>query len=58
VIFPEHGSVIVDVEGHTATAVMLNSKGEQRDRFRIVKRGSKNPVRVADPFQLPDVSPE
>ncbi len=39
VIFPEHGSVIVDVEGHTATAVMINSKGEQRDRFRIVKRG-------------------
>ena len=54
VIYPEHGSVIVDVHGDTATAIMLNSKGEQRDRFRIVKRGAVTPKRVIDPFQLND----
>ena len=53
VIYPEHGSVIVDVEGDTANAIMLNSKGNRLDSFQIVKRGSVTPTRVADPFQLP-----
>jgi hypothetical protein len=53
VVFPEHGSVIVDVLGDTATAIMLNSTGKQLDSFQIVKRGSVTPTRVADPFQLP-----
>ena len=39
VIYPEHGSVIVDVNGDTATAIMLNSQGKQLDSFQIVKRG-------------------
>ena len=47
VIFLEHGSVIVDVSGDYTTGIMLNSKGEQRDLFQIVKRG------VVEPFQLP-----
>ena len=54
VIFPEHGSVIVDVKGDTATAIMLNSKGKQRDLFRIVKRGRVTPKRLANPLQLSD----
>ena len=53
VIFPEHGSVIVDVNGHNTTAIMLNSKGEQRDLFQIVKRGVVKPTRVIKPFQVP-----
>ena len=53
VVFPEHGSVMVDVNGDTATAIMLNAKGEQRDLFQIVKRGRVTPKRLANPFQLP-----
>ena len=53
VVYTEHGSVIVDVLGDTATAIMLNSTGKQLDSFQIVKRGSVTPTRVADPFQLP-----
>ena len=30
----------------------------KNDRFGIVKRGSITPARVADPFQMPDVSPD
>ena len=53
VIYPEHGSVIVDINDDMATAIMLNSRGEQRDLFRVVKRGSVVPKRGAEPFQLP-----
>jgi hypothetical protein len=53
VIHPELGSVIVDVEGDTASVIMLNAQGEQRDAFQIVKRGHVTPTRVVDPFQLP-----
>ena len=49
----EHGSVIVDVEGDMVTAIMLNADGRQRDLFRIVKRGTVKPVRLAQPRQLP-----
>jgi hypothetical protein len=53
VIYPEHGSMIVDVDEDTATVIMLNAQGEQRDSFQIVKRGRVTPTRVVDPFQLP-----
>lgn len=53
VIYPEHGSVIVDVNDDSATAIMLNSKGVERDIFRIVKRGTVVPNRIENPFQLP-----
>jgi hypothetical protein len=53
VIHPEHGSMIVDVEGDTATVTMLNAQGEQRDAFQIIKRGRVSQTRVVDPFQLP-----
>lgn len=41
IIYPEHGSVVVDVERHVATAVMINSEGELRDTFQIVKDGGE-----------------
>ena len=53
VVHPEHGSMIVDVEGDTASVIMLNAQGDQRDAFQIVKRGHVTPARVVDPFQLP-----
>jgi len=53
VIHPEHGSMIVDVLGDTASVIMLNAQGDQRDAFQIVKRGNVTPTRVVDPFRLP-----
>jgi hypothetical protein len=53
VIHPEHGSMIVDVDGDTATVTMLNAQGRQRDAFQIIKRGRVSQTRVGDPFQLP-----
>jgi hypothetical protein len=53
VIHPEHGSMIVDVDGDTATVIMLNDQGEQRDAFQIIKRDRVTHTRVVDPFQLP-----
>jgi len=47
----EHGSVIVDINGDTLTAFMLNKLGEKRDTFSIVKRGKVTPVRIAKPWQ-------
>ena len=52
VVFPEHGSVIVDVNGDRATAIMLNAKGEQRDLFQIVKRSRVTQKRLANPINL------
>ncbi len=53
VIYPEHGSMIVDVDGDTASVIMLDAQGDQRDAFQIVKRGHVTPTRVIDPFRLP-----
>ena len=47
----EHGSVIVDIDGDTLSAVMLNSKGEKRDLFSIVKRGTVLQERMENPWQ-------
>ena len=37
IIYPEHGSVLIDVEGHVASGIMLNSKGKLSDTFQVVK---------------------
>ncbi len=50
-VFTEYGSTLVDIEGDTLTATMINQQGEQRDRFQMVKRGKVTPVRVALPWQ-------
>lgn len=50
----EHGSVVVDVNGDTLTARMINRNGTQKDLFSVVKRGTVNPVRLALPWQPPE----
>jgi hypothetical protein len=57
-IILEHGSVIVDVEGDTLTAVMINREGQTRDLFSIVKRGKVKPTRLALPWRPADVKVE
>ena len=50
-VFTEYGSTIVDLDGDTLTATMINQQGVKRDRFQIVKRGKVTPVRLAVPWQ-------
>lgn len=52
-ILVEHGSVLVDVEGDTLVARMINREGEERDLFSVVKRGVVEPMRLALPWQPP-----
>ena len=47
----EYGSVIVDVDGDTLVARMINRAGMTRDLFSMVKRGKVEPVRLALPWQ-------
>jgi hypothetical protein len=47
----EFGSVVVDVEGDTLVARMINRSGNTRDLFSMVKRGKVEPVRLALPWQ-------
>lgn len=56
-IIVEHGSVIVDVDGNTLTAVMVDKRGETRDLFRVVKEGQVTPVRVARPWRPEPYTP-
>ena len=53
----EHGSVIVDIQGDTLTAFMLNKLGEKRDTFSIIKRGQVTSARIAKPWQPPHWQP-
>ena len=53
-IIMEHGSVIVDVNGDTLVARMINRDGVERDLFSVVKRGKVTPVRLALPWQPPE----
>lgn len=50
----EHGSVVVEVDGDTLKATMINRLGAVRDVVSIVKRGTVEPVRLALPWRLPD----
>jgi hypothetical protein len=51
-VWMENGSMLVDVQGDTLTAIMLNDKGEIRDRFAIVREGQAKPQTIAKPRQL------
>ncbi|MCC2683631.1 MAG: phoA 3 [Paenibacillaceae bacterium] len=51
-VLMENGSMLVDVQGDTLTAIMLNDKGEIRDRFAIVREGQAKPQPIAKPRQL------
>jgi len=46
----DHGSTILDIDGDTLIGIMLDLKGEERDRFAIVKRGEVTRKVVADPW--------
>lgn len=50
-IIVEHGSVIVDINGDTLVARMVNRNGNVRDLFSIVKRGEVTPIRIGNPWQ-------
>lgn len=50
-IIVEHGSVIVDVNGDTMVARMLNRNGSIRDLWSLIKRGQVSPNRMATPWQ-------
>ena len=52
-IVVEHGSVIMDIDGDTLSAIMLNKFGEERDQFSLIKRGRVTPRRITNPWQPP-----
>ncbi len=56
-ILVEHGSVVVDIDSHALTAVMVDKRGESRDVFRIIKQGHVTPMRVARPWQPEPYTP-
>jgi hypothetical protein len=47
----EFGSVFFEINVDTFSAVMLNTDGQVRDRFSIVKQGVRTPTRLARPWQ-------
>jgi hypothetical protein len=49
----EFGSVLLDFKGNTLTASMLNSEGQIRDTFQILKEGRVTVSRIAKPWQPP-----
>ncbi|WP_197527315.1 purple acid phosphatase family protein [Pirellulimonas nuda] len=53
-IIVENGSLLLDIKGDELTGTMINKAGETSDRFRIVKRGQVQQVRVEDPWRPSD----
>jgi hypothetical protein len=49
--FSEYGSTVVDIDGDTLTATMINQYGDKLDCFQIIKRGKVTPVRQPVPWQ-------
>ncbi len=45
----EWGSLIVSVDGNTLTGIMINTEGETRDTFAIIKDAKATPARIASP---------
>ena len=50
----ENGSVLVDVNGDTLTARMINRDGAESDLFSIVKRGKVASARLPQPWMPPE----
>ncbi len=50
-IIVEFGSVLIDVNGETLVARMINRDGVERDLFSVVKHGQVSPNRLALPWQ-------
>lgn len=45
----DHGSTLLDIEENTLTAVMLDLRGKERDRFQILKKGVVEQSVLTDP---------
>ncbi len=54
-IVMDHGSTVIEIEGDTLTAYMLDLRGAERDRFAIVKGGVVTHTVVANPW-MPDAT--
>ena len=51
VVVTEVGSVILDIDGDVATGRMINSDGQVRDTFQLVKRGEIEQAAIDFPWQ-------
>ncbi|MDB6071882.1 MAG: Kelch domain protein [Verrucomicrobiales bacterium] len=49
----EFGSVLLDLQGNTLNALMLNSDGAVRDSFQLIKEGQVSTQRIAKPWSPP-----
>lgn len=54
-IILDHGSTVLDIDGDTLTGVMLDLRGDERDRFAIVKQGTVEQTIVENPW-TPDIT--
>ena len=54
-IILDHGSTLLDIDGDTLTGVMLDLRGEERDRFAMVKKGTVKQAIVENPW-TPDTT--
>ena len=57
-IFVENGSVVCDIDGDTFKGMMVNEKGDVRDVFCIVKKGTVTPSRIENPWRHPKLIEE
>ncbi len=57
-IVMDHGSTVVEIDGDTLTAYMLDLRGAERDHFVIVKGGQVRHAPVANPWQPDETTPQ
>jgi len=57
-IVMDHGSTVIEIEGNTLTAFMLDLRGAERDRFAIVKDGNVTHQIVATPWTPDETTPQ
>jgi acid phosphatase type 7 len=57
-IVMDHGSTIIEIEGNTLNAFMLDLRGAERDRFAIVKEGVVAHQIVAKPWTPDETTPQ
>lgn len=57
-IVMDHGSTVIEIDGDTLTAFMLDLRGAERDRFAIVKGGNITHAVIANPWQPDETTPQ
>lgn len=57
-IVMDHGSTVIEIDGDTLTAFMLDLRGAERDRFAIVKGGNITHSVIANPWQPDETTPQ